>query len=359
VKVDNVVTISTELPATGYPNPDAATGFFRALLERLEAVPGVERATLADDAPLEGAGGENIRLPGGTDRLLVRYKRVGPGYFSALEIPVIAGREFASSDRAGTAPVTVISQELARALSDRLGMSDPIGQMVSLPSLGYEGGAIRVNMQVIGVIRGERVQRNLRLPMEPVAYVPLMQAPRREVNLIMRTTNNPSALIPVIRDVVRQTDARLALSRIRTMAEIRRQRSLSGTTEPAWVIGTFAGIAALLAGLGVYGLLAHTVMQQRREIGIRMALGANGGEILTHVMRNAGLMIAMGLVAGLASALAFTRVLSSLLFEVSPLDREVLVSAAGLMALVGLVAAALPATRAARVDPTTVLRSEG
>jgi hypothetical protein len=289
----------------------------------------------------------------------VSYKRVGPGYFSALEIPVIAGREFATSDRAGAVPMTVISQELARALSDRFGITDPIGHIVSLPSLGYEGGGPHVDMQVIGVIRGERVQRNLRLPMEPVAYVSLLQAPRREVNLLLRTTNNPGALMPEIRDVVRHADARLALSRVRTMGEIRRQRSLSGTTEPAALMGTFAAIATLLAGLGVYGVLSHTVTQQRREIGIRMALGATGSEIVTQVLRNAGLMLAIGLVAGLAGALALTRALSSLLFDVSPLDRVVLAAATCLMAVVGLVAAALPAIRAARVDPTITLRSEG
>jgi len=359
VRVDNVVTISTELPATGYSTPETAVGFFRMLIERLEAVPGVERVSLADDAPLEGAGGENLRLPGGNERLLVRYKRVGPGYFSALEIPLIAGRDFTLADRSGTLPVTVISQELARTLSDRFGLKNPIGRMVNLPSLGYEGGGTRVDMQVVGVIRGERVQRNLRLPMEPVAYVPLMQSPRREVNLIVRTNSDTNAVVPAVRDAVRHADARLALARVRTMAQIRRQRSLTGTTEPAWVIGTFAAIAALLAGLGLYGVLAHAVTEQRREIGIRMALGATGRDILSHVLRHAGLMVAVGLVTGLAGALALTRILASLLFGVSPLDPAVLVSAAALMALVGLVAAALPASRAARVDPTTVLRSEG
>ena len=359
VTIDNVVTISTELPAAGYPTPDAAAAFFRSILERLEALPGVARASLADDAPLEGAGGENVRLPGGTDRALVRYKRVGPGYFSALQIPLIAGREFTDADGAGAVPVTVISQELARILADRFGIADPVGRLVSLPSLGYEGGATRVNMQIVGVIRGERVQRNLRLPREPVAYVPLLQAPRRAVNFILRTHDNPGAVLASIRQAVRQTDARLALSRVRTMAQIRRERSLSGTTEPAWIVGAFAAIAALLAGLGVYGVLAHMVAQQRREIGIRMALGATGRAILTRVLRSAGLMIAIGLTAGLGGALALTRVLSSLLFEVSPLDRGVLVSAAGVMAVLGLIAASLPAVRASRVDPATVLRGDG
>jgi putative ABC transport system permease protein len=358
VQVENIVMLSTDLSAARYPTPASAAVFYRTIVERLQAVPGVERVSLADDAPLEGAGGENIRLPGGAESLLVRYKRVGPGYFRALEIPIVAGREFTAADHAGAMPVTVISQELARRLSDRFGISDPIGRVVNLPTLGYDRGATRIDMHVIGVIRGERVQGSLRLPMEPVAYVPLTQSPRREINLIVRTTGQPGTSVPAIRQAVRQLDGRLALSRVRTMAEIRRQRSLSGTTEPAWVIGTFAAIAALLAGLGLYGVLAHTVLQQRREIGIRMALGATGREVVSHVLRNAGLMIVFGLVTGVAGAAAATRVLSGLLFGVSPLDPAVVLSAGGVMALVGLAAAAVPASRAARIDPIEMLRSD-
>jgi predicted permease len=358
VRVDRVVTLATDLPGAAYPTPASAVGFYQSLLERVEALPGVERASLADDAPLEGAGGEHLRLPGRNERVLVQYKRVAPGYFGTLEIPVTAGREFLTSDRQGTMPVTVISQELARMLADRFGIKDPIGQVVSLPSLAYDEGAPRVDMEIVGVIRGERVMRNLRAAMEPVAYVPLTQAPRRELKLIVRTAADPATLVPAIRDAIKQTDGRLAVSRVRTMDQIRRQRSLTGTAEPAWLIGAFAAIAALLAGLGVYGVLAHTVLQQRREIGIRMALGASGREVLTHVLSSAGLMVATGLAAGLAGALALTRILSSLLFEVSPLDPSVLLSAAALMAAVGLAAAALPALRASRVNPTTVLRAE-
>jgi predicted permease len=359
VRVDHIVTMSTDLPGAAYPTPESAVAFYRSLLERVETLPGIEHAALADDAPLEGAGGENLLVRGRSERLLVKYKRVAPGYFSTLEIPVIAGREFALSDGADDLPVTVISQELARALSDRFGITEPVGHVVSLPSITYDDGAKRVDMRIVGVIRGERVQRNLRAPMDPVAYVPLTQAPRRELNLIVRTKSDPAASVPAIRDVVRQIDARLAVSRVRTMEQIRRQRSLTGTTEPAWLIGSFAALAALLAGLGVYGVLAHSVLQQRREIGIRMALGASGREVLSHVLTNAGLMVAAGLAAGLAGAVALTRILSSLLFEVSPLDPAVLISAAALMAVIGLAAAALPAVRASRVDPTTVLRSEG
>jgi putative ABC transport system permease protein len=358
VRVENVVTVPVDLPAAMYPRPEAAAAFFLTVTERLAAVPGVDRASLADNAPLEGAGGELLQPRGGNEPLLVRYKRVGPGYFGALNVPVVAGREFTSEDRAGSVPVTVISQELARILSDRFGMKDPIGQIVGLPALGYEGGATGVYMRVVGVIRGERVNRDLRLPMDPVAYVPLMQSPRRGVNLIVRTKDDPGAAIPAIREAVRKIDPRLALSQVRTLAQIRRQRSLSGAAEPAWLVGAFAALAALLAGLGLYGVLAQSVVQQRREIGIRMALGANRREVVGYVLKGAGGMVALGLVAGLAGAMALGRVMAGLLFEVSPLDPAVLLSAAGLMALVGFAAAALPASRAARVDPTAALRSE-
>ena len=141
------------------------------------------------------------------------------------------------------------------------------------------------------------------------------------------------------------------------MAQVK-QLTLSAKTEPAWIIGAFAGIAALLAALGLYGVLSHAVNQRRREIGIRMALGARAGDVLSHVLRNAAGMVLVGLAIGLAGALALTRVMKTLLFEVSALDPLAFTLAAGSMMLVGLFAALVPASRASRVDPVTALRSE-
>ena len=138
-----------------------------------------------------------------------------------------------------------------------------------------------------------------------------------------------------------------------------KERSMLWAKQPTWVVGAFAGVAALLAALGLYGVLAHTVTQQRREIGIRMALGARPGDVLSHVLRSAFSMLIVGLAVGLAGAFALTRVLKSLLFQVSPLDPAAVAVACVLMALVGILAAWIPASRAARVDPMTVLRDEG
>ena len=359
VQVDHVVTMATDLPTLRYPTPESATVLYQGLIDRIAAVHGVEQASLVDRAPLEGASGENLRLPGVAEPLLVRYKRVGPGYFASLGIPLLAGRDFTAADRAGSQPVAIINDEAARQLSAQFGFTDPVGKTISLPLIDYDGGGPRVSMQVVGVIRGERVQRELRRPMEPVAYVPLLQAPRHGFIVIVRTTGDPVGVVPAIRDEVKRIDAGLALSDVRTMKDIKQQRSLSGTTEPTWLIGAFALVAAALAGLGLYGVLSHTVLQQRREIGIRMALGASGREIISQVLAGAGMMVSIGLIGGLCGAFALTRVMANLLYQVSPLDPGVLGSAAAAMMLVGLLAAAIPASRAVRVDPTTALRSEG
>ena len=197
----------------------------------------------------------------------------------------------------------------------------PSGQIARLNAPAYESrGQLGKpeNVEIVGVIRNERVQ-DLQTPVPEVVYMALAQAPRREIKFIVRTRGDESAVMPGIREAVRQIDPHLPLGDVRTMKDIR-QRSLSGASDPTWVIGVFAGIAALLAALGLYGVLSHTVNQQRREIGIRMALGARAGDVLSQVLRQALGMIVVGLAAGLLGALAVTRVMRTLLFEVSALD---------------------------------------
>jgi putative ABC transport system permease protein len=161
-----------------------------------------------------------------------------------------------------------------------------------------------------------------------------------------------------IREAVRQIDPHLPLGEVRTMEQVK-ERSILWAKQPTWVIGAFAGVAALMAALGLYGVLAHAVTEQRREIGIRMALGARPADVVSHTLRSALSLLVVGLAVGLAGAFALTRVLKGLLFEVSALDPVALALACVLMTLVGILAAWIPASRAARVDPMTVLRDEG
>jgi putative ABC transport system permease protein len=207
------------------------------------------------------------------------------------------------------------------------------------------------------VIRSERTG-GLNAPNELVAYLPFAQHPRQDINLAVRTQGDPAAAMPGIREAVRQVDPNLPLGDVMTMEQVK-ERSMLWARQPSWVVGAFAGVAALLAALGLYGVLAHAVTQQRREIGIRMALGARPGDVLSHILRSAFSMLIVGLAGGLAGAFALTRVLKSLLFQVSPLDPAAVAAACVLMTLAGILAAWIPASRAARVDPMTVLRDEG
>jgi len=357
VRIDHVITMSVDLPTAAYPDPQRATRFFEEVVERVRAVPGVEQASVAQDVPLQGVHwGEGMGLSR-SEGFGVGVKLVDPWYFGTFDIPVESGRGIDVQDRAGRPRVVVINQEVARQLSHQFGMANPVGRtlLMDLPGYGPIPESI-VNVQIVGVIRSERTG-GLHAPQEPVAYVPLAQVPRQDIKLAVRTRIEPSAVMPGIREAVRQVDAHLPLGDVRTMEQIK-EESILWLRQPTWVVGAFAGVAALLAALGLYGVLAYTVTERRREIGIRMALGARQGHVLSHVLRNSLSMLVVGLAAGLVGALALTRVLKSLLFNVSALDPVALSVACTLITLIGMLAAWIPARRATQVDPIVELRQE-
>ena len=358
VRIDHVITMSADLPSAAYPSAESAAGFYEAVVQRLRAVPGVEQASVSQDVPLQGLQwGEAMILPG-RGGFGVGLKLVDPRYFGTLGIPVESGRGIEEQDRAGRPRVVVVNQELARYLSGHFGMANPVGRTVLMPLPGYSTvPESAVDVRIVGVIRSERTG-GLHAPQGLVAYAPLAQIPRQDIKLVVRTRGEPSAVMTGIREAVRQVDPNLPLSDVGTMEQVKEQ-SMLWARQPTWVVGAFAGVAALLAALGLYGVLAQVVTQQRHEIGIRLALGARQGDVLSHVLRSAFSMLLVGLAAGLAGAFALTRVLTSLLFHVSALDPVALSAACVLMTLIGILAAWIPATRAARVDPMEVLRDEG
>ena len=359
VRIDHIMTMSLNLPPLAYPNPQSAARFYDAVVEQLRRVPGVKQAALAQGLPLEGVQwGEYLNVAGVREPLLVRVKLADPSYFGVFDIPVLSGRGIEARDRAGTPPVVVINQKVAHELRQKFGMANPVGRTVDIDVVGY--GPIpesNVKFQIVGVIRNERTA-GLNEPPELVAYVPLAQFPRQDISLAIRTRGGPAAAMPGIREAMRQVDPHLPLGDVRTMERVK-QQSMLWATQPTWVAGAFAVVAALMAALGLYGVLAHAVTQQRREIGIRMALGARPGDVVSHTLASALWMLLVGLVLGLAGAFALTRALRSLLFQVSALDPAALAVGCTLMAVVGILAALIPASRAAGVDPMTVLRDEG
>lgn len=359
VRIEDVITMSVDLPVGAYRTEQQAALFYQAAAERLRAAPGVAQVGIATALPLEWIGnGEAMKIAGREKLVRVRFKRVDPGYFPALGIPVLAGRGITSRDLDGAPRVAVINQALAARLADVAGMKDPVGKTVRVSCPGYvEKKVFLPEVEIVGVIRSERVA-SPGSPDPPVVYVPLAQVPSPDVKLLVRTRGEAAAAMPAIREAIREIDSNLPLGDVATMEQVR-ERTLSGASRPAWLIGGFAAIAVLLAGIGLYGVVSHTVAQRRREIGIRMALGARSSDVLSQVLRNALSMVAVGLACGLLGTFALTRIMKSLLFEVSPLDPVALMVACASMILIGLLAGLFPASRAARVDPVTTLRDEG
>jgi putative ABC transport system permease protein len=358
-RIDNILTIAASLPANVYPTAESATLFYESATERLDAVPGVSQLALTTHVPLRWIGnGEGMKVQGVQELVNVRFKRVDPGYFDAFDIPVVAGRGITRRDRLGAPGIVVINEALAARLREVGGGRDPVGQVVSLTGPSYvEKVGTTSDVEIVGVIRSERTDVPWR-PDRPVVYVPLAQAPAPSITLIVRTQGDAAAVVPGIREAVRQIAPSLPLGRIATMQQIRAD-TFSGAAAPATIIGAFATVAALLAALGLYGVLAHVVVHQRREIGIRMALGARAADIVSHVLRDGLSMVVAGLALGLIAAVALTRLMGNLLYHVSPLDPVALTLACVSMLCVALLAGLLPASCAARVQPVAVLREEG
>lgn len=359
VQIENVLTMSADLPVTAYPTPQKAGLFYDAIAQKLNAAPGIARAGLSTHLPLQWIGnGEAIQVAGSAELIRVRFKRVDPGYFQTFKIPLLAGRGIDVQDRDGAPLVVVINQALAARLADAADIRNPVGRAVRVSYPGYiEQRVFRPQVQIVGIIRSERVSS----PGDsdpPVVYAPLAQAPDPHVKLIVRSASGTANVMPAVRAAVRAVDPSLPLGDVATMEQVRRT-TLSGASRPAGLIGAFAAVALLLTAIGLYGVLSQAVTQQRREIGIRMALGAPSRDVLSRILRNALGMVIAGLALGLLATFALTRVMKNLLFETSPLDPVALAMTCVFMLLVGLLAGFVPANRAARLDPVSTLRDEG
>jgi putative ABC transport system permease protein len=356
VRIDNIVTASIDLPMQAYRTPEKAALFYDALTERLRSGTPVEKVGLSTYLPLQWvSNGESIQIPGAQRLLHVRLKRVDPGYFGTLDIPILSGRGITAQDRSGMERVVVINQALAASLANEAGITHPVGKTIRLSSVDYSGtNPLMLDVQIAGVIRSERTSSPGR-PDPAVVYVPLAQSPSPNIKILVRTRNEVTSIVPAIRDALHQIDPNLPLGDIATLQQVR-DETLSPASRPAWLVGGFAFIAILLAAIGLYGLISHSVTQQRREIGIRMALGARSTDVLSQILRVALLTVLISVAFGLLGTFLLTRVLRGMLFEVSPLDPFMLAAACISMVLIGLLAGFPPARRATRVDPAVTLR---
>jgi predicted permease len=340
----------------GLANLDETTGRRAAaiLLERARAIPGVRSAALSTMLPLDGGGLGlgSIKVagrepPGGQDGGGWRedWNVVTPGYFATMGIPLVRGRDFAESDRAGAGDVAILNEAFAKALFPG---QDAVGRTLTTDD--------RV-VTIIGVARNAKY-RSLGEPQRNFIYVPLAQRYMGRTSLLVKTTTDAvTSVASPIRRIVQEVDARLPILRQQTMEE-QAVTSLFPQRVAAYVSGGLGTVALLLALLGIYGVTAFGVSQRTREIGVRVALGAQRSHVLGLVLRQGVVLAVVGVLVGSLAAFGATRLLASLLYGLSPTDVVAFGGAAVALGLAAVAASWVPARRAARVDPIVALRSE-
>jgi predicted permease len=348
----NVLTFELLLPASQYAESERRIAFHEAFRSRLQALPGVVAVGAADRIPFALQGGSSLRVVGrpvdpGAPQPSLRPARVLPGYFESLGVPLRRGRTFTAADTTNTAPVAVIDEATARRFFPD--GEDPIGRQVT----GVEPGLTATIVGVVGSVK----RRDLSLEPEMSVYHAATQRAGSAITFTVKTATDPVAMIPAIRRQLAALDTLLPLTRPITM-EQRVSNSLARRRLSMQLMLFFGLTALFLTATGVYGVLSYMVSLRRREMGIRVALGARPRQVSDLVATQGLLPVALGTVAGLAAAVAAARLLAAGLYEVSPNDPIVYASVTGLLVVTAITATAVPARRAATVDPVIALREE-
>jgi putative ABC transport system permease protein len=350
----HVLVADIFLPPVKYSTDAQRADFLEKTLAELRALPGAESVGATSNLPLSGTGmdygflieGRPITKQG--EIISANFRPVSPEYLSLMRIPLRAGRGIEAGDRADAPEVVVINEAMARQFWPG---ENPLGRRIRV-ARGREP-AWREIVGVVGNIRHEGLHLSPRAEM----YVPFAQQPMRFVRLAMRTAGDPRALAAALRQAVWKVDPDQAVSRVRTMDDVV-AASTGETRFYSLLLGAFAVLALGLATVGIYGVMSYAVASRTREIGIRLALGAQRGGIFRLVMARGARLAALGILLGTGGALAATSGLEKLLYGVTPTDTLTFVSVATLLGLVALLACWLPARRAMRVDPAVTLRYE-
>jgi putative ABC transport system permease protein len=359
-----VLTARVSLPLNVYQNIDQQRTFFQQLAERIKALPGVSAAgataalrgaTMMSSIQTEGHPETDIT---GTNIPVAQINMVSPGAFSALRIPLKEGRLLDERDGDGAPPSIVVNEAFVRRFFPH---QDPIGQKVKTGiragvGPGRMGGGQNPPWIIVGVV-GDTKQQGMASEVEPQIIVTLDQWPSFEMSLVLRTDLDPLSLVPAVRKQVAELDRNLPLYAVQTMDDIL-SADVASQRFNATALAAFAGLAVLLAAVGIYGVMAYAVGQRTHEIGVRLALGAEQGSVLRMVLGQGLRLALLGVVIGLAGAFAFTRVMRSLLFEIRPTDPVTFAVVTVAFLLVALTACWIPARRATRVDPVITLRYE-
>jgi predicted permease len=342
---------SVDLVLGGYKE-DAGRAFYVRALEETRALPGVVAATFVKDAPL-GLGGSRRRvwIEGYTPRphedMEVALTSVGPGYFETMHIPLLRGRTFTGSDGPGLPLAAVVNEAFVRQYWNG---EEAIGRRIR--SYGQEAPPA----EIVGVVRDGKY-RTLGEEARPFLYLPLLQDYDGEATLIARTNGSPATVAAQLQHRLFEVDPRVPVFDVKTMDEHLRFTLLPARLA-ASVLGLFGTVALLLAGLGLYGVMSYLVSQRRREVGIRIALGARPADVVRLVVRQGMRLTILGVAGGIVAAVVLTRLVAGLLYGISPTDPWTFAAVTAVLAAVALLACLLPARRAAAVDPIVALRFE-
>jgi predicted permease len=351
VPVDNVLTMHFGLPDVRYKEPAQVVAFFERLIERVRALPGVKAAGLVSAAPGQGWNGdylvsvvEHPPLPKG-EELDLMTRGAEPGYFSAIQIPLLRGRIFTSDERLDRAHVVVISQSAAQLCFPG---EDPIGKHLKVTYTGQV-------FEVVGVVGDTRW--SVSQPMRPTFYLPLYGNDYSNATIVIRSEREVETLAVPVQKIIGEMDPDLPVGDVMTLRETIGKSTIDSQFDSILVLA-FAVIALLLAAAGLYGVLAYLVTQRTSEIGIRIALGAQRGRVLRVMMLDGLRPAILGLVLGLCASAASVRLIRSMLYDTQPLDPAVFVAVSGTLLVVAGFACLMPAWRASRLDPMQALRTE-
>ncbi len=354
----NVLTCQIELNGERYDTASEASAFYRDALERIVRIPGVESAAVINKLPLDFQFNMPVVFPDDPNKFeSVQFRMITPDYFRVMKIGLTQGRVFTENDNAGAAPVVMINEAFAHSF---FGGKDPLAQQLSVGR-----GTNDPIRQVVGVVADAR-QSGLDRPAPPMVFEPVSQMPDKLMAVVraftaahftVRGAVAPVALSSAIKNEIAALDPTLPLSEIRSMDEIA-DRSVATQRFNMLLLGLFAGLGLLLAIGGIYGVVAYTVELRTSEIGIRIALGAQKGDVLRLILRYGLLLASLGIAMGLIGSFALTRLMNSLLFGVSATDPQTFAIIALVLTAVALGACFVPARRATKVDPMVALRCE-
>ena len=347
-----LLTFQLAPPTSRYPLTDKAPGFYRALLESLRAAPGVRGAAVSSGipfgqgnyttSPLQASGPSALPADAAVP---IDWRIVSPGYFKTMSIPLLRGRDFSDAEGAGAPAVAIVSQATARKF---FGDMDPIGRSLHRAADARPFAIVGV----VGDVRSTTLNQE-----SPAIYYPLSTRAWPLMDVVVRADVPPETLLPALRQKVHEIDGELPLATVRTMDEWL-SASAAQPRLSATLLGAFAAVAVLIAAIGIYGVIAYSVNQRTREIGLRMALGARPGGVMRLIVKEGMIVAAAGIGAGLAAASLLGRAIASLVYAVPVDDPPTFAGVGLLLALVAFAACAIPARRAARLDPMEALRCD-